>query len=121
MREAVELIAPDKLKDVLIYRTASKTLCSQDLVEKVISHQFKSARDAFKLYKEVEITGFGKFQVSKAKIRRKKERLLEMIIKIEERLTNPLPDWRVKQYQTRLDSLKETLAYVETKETRDEI
>lgn len=73
----------EKVKDVLITRTAIKTLKPEQIVEKVISFQFRDAREHTRMVDEIEISGFGKFIRSKAKTARKlnklnaaKERLL---------------------------------------------
>ena len=62
MNPDINLISKDKLKDVLITRTAIKTLKSTDIVEKVIDHSFKKAAKEFKLHKEIEISCFGIFK-----------------------------------------------------------
>lgn len=117
VRERVKTIAPDKLKDVLITKTAIKTLKSEDLVERVIMHQFKSARDAFRVHNEIEISGFGKFTISTKRLRLKKLYYENIINVIERRLeySSNLPEWRIKQYNLRLGLIKEDLEYLKTK------
>lgn len=71
MIDRSRVIPPDKLKDVLITRTAIKTFQSEIVVEKIISHQFNSVREALRNRREVEITDFGKFWMSPTKVRSK--------------------------------------------------
>src|SRR5271167_2883740 len=78
-----KLVSPDKLRDVLITRTAIKTLQSEKVVEKVISFQFRDANEAIKLCNQVEISGFGKFISSRSKMRKKLRKMEVIIIRLQ--------------------------------------
>jgi len=113
----VEVVAPEKLKDVLITRTAIRTLKSEAAVEKVISHQFRSARDAMRVYAEVEISGFGKYLLSQSKLRRKILRQEEMLRLCQEALKRSTTDRRTSSLQQKINSLTEDLAFLRSKRT----
>lgn len=78
-----EDIKPSKLKlhDFLVRKTAVQVMIDETIVEKVISHEKKEVNNAFKIHKEVEISGFGKFTISQVKLRKK-------IVKVERILEN---------------------------------
>jgi hypothetical protein len=65
------------LTDFFTKKTAVKTLTSESIVDAVIKHQWKSANEAVKTNNEIEISGIGRFYVSKAKVRKR-------LIKLEE-------------------------------------
>lgn len=75
MKKNSNSIETDKLKGVLITRTAIKTLVPEDIVEKVVMFQFKDFLQAIKEHEQIEVTGFGKFMTSPNKIAKKLERL----------------------------------------------
>lgn len=117
MREAKEVITPDKLKDVLITRTAIKCLKSEDWVEKVVNFQFKGARDAFKRFAQVEVSGFGTYFISQRKLRSRRAKYYEAQVLLEKAMQREdLPIWRQKQLEARLSKLNEDLEYLQTKE-----
>jgi nucleoid DNA-binding protein len=81
------------IKDQLVQQVAEDLKQPENVVDKVITHQFKHANQAMKLYSQVEISGFGKFEQSQAKIKRriqKKEEIRDALQKKtpEELLTN---------------------------------
>lgn len=80
------IIAKDKLKDVLVTKTAIKTLKSVAIVDKVISHSFKAASIALKTHREVEITGFGIFKTNDYRAKQLIEKKEKLLAKIERRL-----------------------------------
>lgn len=76
-------IPADKVNDVLLTRTAIKTLKPEYVVQKIISFQFKDAREATKRVSDIEISGFGKLIRSEVKTRKKKvvlERTLNSLL-----------------------------------------
>lgn len=111
-------IHTDKLKGVLVTRTAIKTLVPEDIVEKVIMFQFKDARDAMTKHEQVEISGFGKFMTSPNKIRRKIENLegalKAMEIKVRER-PEEIPANRLAVWDKMTQNTENILAYMKTK------
>jgi hypothetical protein len=79
MFNQIPFIQKDKLKQVLITRTATKTIVSEAVVEKVIFFAFAQANKAAKVNNEVEISGFGKFIFSEKKARKRILKLREII------------------------------------------
>jgi len=111
-------IPQDKLKDVLISKTATKLSCSEDTVDKVIGFQFKEAKDAFKQYSEVEISGFGKFTISQPKVRRKLRRMMdlhELTIGRMVREDETLTERRRSSFLSKISKLKEAIDHLKTK------
>ncbi len=113
-----KIIQPDKLKATLIKRTAEKTGEAEDVVSKIIDFEFTDAREALKRFSEVEITGFGKFIVSNAKVRKKIRRLHD----IEEAyITNlqdepeEMTDRRRDLLLTKLGMAREAIEYLKTR------
>lgn len=71
-----------KLHDFLVRKIAVKNMLSETVVEKILSHEKKSINSAFKVKNEVEISGFGKFNISQVKLAKK----IKNVEKILERL-----------------------------------
>jgi len=111
-------IDTDKLKGVLITRTAIKTLVGEDIVEKVIMFQFKDARDAMLDNEQIEISGFGKFMTSPSKIRRKIENLENILVNMDKKIKEKpeeIPPNRLAMWSTMTQATQDTLAYIKTK------
>lgn len=81
------LISKDKLKDVLITKVAMKTLQPVSVIEKIISHTFKSAAEAIKTEREVEISGFGVFKTNDYRAKQLIEKRKAQINKIKKKMT----------------------------------
>ncbi len=111
-------IQTDKLKGVLVTRTAIKTLVPEDIVEKVIMFQFKDARDAMTKHEQVEISGFGKFMTSPNKIRRRIKKLEQVLrdmeIKVRER-PEEIPAKRLAVWDKMTQNTEDALSYIKTK------
>jgi nucleoid DNA-binding protein len=78
-----EKIRLAKQSDVFITKTATKTLTSTEIVDKVIKFHFKDLIRAFNTYSSVEITGFGRFKISQNKLKTKlrdRERYLKTLL-----------------------------------------
>ncbi len=118
MRRIENSIDADKLKGVLITRTAIKTLMPEDLVEKIIMFQFKDIKNAISEYEQVEISGFGKFMTSRSKIKKKIERmegaLIGMDKKIKER-PDQIPANRLAVWDKMTQDTKDIVAQLKTK------
>lgn len=111
-----KVIPADKLKDVLITRTAIKTFQSETVVEKIISHQFFSIKEAFKTKKQVEIADLGKFQVSQVKLRRRLKELEDMKISIEDyRERSNLEGRRLSSVSKKIEVIGETIEKLKAK------
>jgi nucleoid DNA-binding protein len=114
----MEVIQLDKMKESLITTTAVKTMQSQEVVDKVINFEFKEARDALKIYGEVEISGFGKFIVSQAKLARKLRMQLDIeaaYIKKIEREGDEMSSRKKEDLIIRLSKTRDTITYLKTK------
>lgn len=68
-----------KLHDFLVRKTAVKNMIDEALVEKIISHEMKSINAAFRTKDQVEISGFGKFNISQVKLAKKIKRVEEIM------------------------------------------
>jgi nucleoid DNA-binding protein len=79
MFNQIPFIQKDKLKQVLITRTATKTIVSESVVEKVIFFAYAQANKAAKVNNEVEISGFGKFIFSEKKALKRLAKLREIL------------------------------------------
>lgn len=111
-------IQADKLKGVLITRTAIKTLIPEDIVERVIMFQFKDARDAMVEHEQVEISGFGKFLTSPNKIRKKIDNLEGALKNMEKKIIErpeQIPPNRLANWGKMTQDTKNVLAYMKTK------
>jgi nucleoid DNA-binding protein len=117
-------ISSDKIRGVLITRTAIKTLIPEDIVEKVVMFQFKDFRDAVDKHEQIEISGFVKFMTSPAKIRKKIERmegaLVSMDKKIKER-PHEIPEKRLAVWDKMTETTKEIIAELKSKKGGYEI
>lgn len=113
---ASKLITPEKLRDVLITRTAIKTLQSEALVERIISFQFKDANESIKIYNEVEISGFGKFTLSTRKAKRKIDKLYLINSRIDKLLENQsLEEKDITSFNKKKTSNDVIIKYLQTK------
>lgn len=87
-RKKIERPEADRIKSILITKTAIKELTSEDVIEKVIMFQFKDFRKMVFEHDQVEISGWGKFLVSPNKVRKKEEKLHNSINKFQGKLDN---------------------------------
>lgn len=78
----------ERIKSILITKTAIKELVSEDIIDRVINFQFKDFRDMVHEHDQIEVTGFGKFLVSPNKVAKKivvmEKTILKFKTKIEE-------------------------------------
>jgi len=122
MEKKFDLIAPEKLKDVLLTKTALDTGQPKEIVEKVISFQFRDVLRMLREVKEVEITGLGKFLMSNSKLRKKigdVERVMDHLkmgldkgMAVDGTLLTPedMVSWK-----TKLDNSNEVLTYLKSR------
>lgn len=118
MKKSQNSVGADKLKGVLVTRTAIKTLTPEDIVERVIMFQFKDARDQVHTYEQIEISGFGKFITSPLKIRRKlekMERILTNMERLEQERTEELSDKKLEYWNKRMENNREIITYLKTR------
>lgn len=108
----MKIIAKSKIKDVMITRTAIKCLLPTEVVEKIVDFQGKDASSiGVKNYNEVEFVGFGKFLVSKNKVKNRIKNLERGIPIVEEQLLEDLTDGRRAYLITKLNGMKSQLTY----------
>lgn len=89
----------DKIKSILITKTAIKELTSEDIVERVIQFQFKDFRDMVYEHDQIEISGFGKFLVSPVKVEKEKIKANNCIKKAKRKLeTEPDASLSKREY-----------------------
>lgn len=89
MRQHEEDIKPKSLPlhDFLVRKTGVKLMIDETIVEKVIAHEKKGIRDAFRFSHEVEISGFGKFYISSPKLHKRIIRQERMVVALTKRAT----------------------------------
>lgn len=117
-----ETIPQARIKDVLITRTAIKLLKPESVVDKIVSFQFKDAIVHTKIVNEIEISGFGKFYVSQAKLRKKVKKLNIKIEMIDRGLSNPeiIPE-RKRVLELKRTSAIAALALLKTKQNENRL
>lgn len=65
--------------DLFIKKTAAKTSVPEDVIEAIVNHQWKSAKEITHNVNEIEIAGIGKFFVSESKTKKKIKKLEGMV------------------------------------------
>lgn len=119
MRKNQDNIDADKLKGVLITRTAIKTLVDEDVVERIISFEFKDVREMVHVHQEIELTGFGLFKVSGRKLKNKILKIQNSIAaweKRKEEMTEDISAERKKHWDAYLQKNRELLEFLKQKE-----
>lgn len=74
------------VKDFLIRKMSVKLLHSEDILDKIVSHQFSSAKEAMGTNNSVEFSGLGKFLFNTKRAIKK----FNMYYNIEKNYTNKL-------------------------------
>lgn len=116
MNQNHKIISPEKLRDVLITRTAIQNLQSESVVEKVISFQFQEAVKRLKVHHEVEISGFGKFLISPSKLAKRIKKVQLAATNVQNLLDKGgLSEERVKDLERKLKGSNEVLNYLKTR------
>jgi|SRR6476620_9810417 len=110
------VLPADKVKDVLVTKTAIKLLKPENVVEAIVNFQFKDAIAHIRETNEVEISGFGKFYISPAKAKRRLERLYTSLNKVNEELNNPTtPLERIKALSPKKESILQAINFLKQK------
>lgn len=115
MKKSQDSIGADKLKGVLITRTAIKVLVPEDIVEKVIMFQFKDAKEAMLEHEQLEVSGFGKFMTSIKKINRRIEKAERALANVIAKRDGPNPERRKEAYDKMIELTRNKIAYLKTK------
>lgn len=110
-------IPADKLKGVLITKTAIKTLINEDVVEKIISFEFKDVLRAMKEHHQVEISGFGRFMISPNKTAKKISKLERRIDYINQKIiqNDEMPEGKKAYWLGIIKREEETIQYLKTR------
>lgn len=109
-------IPSDKVGDVLITKTAIKTLKPEYIVEKVVNFQFKDAVSAMKTHNEVEISGFGKFYISQSKLRKRIKNSEDIISTLEKLVKDEKALERKHINESKLEQMKEVLTFLKSRQ-----
>src|SRR5687767_10899261 len=75
------------VKENIIEKTAYDLEIEKDVVDKVISWSYHRANEATRTNREVELSGFGTFTISDAKLRRKIKRTEDYLSMMKERFS----------------------------------
>lgn len=112
-----ESIPIEKIRSVLITRTAIKLLESESNVEKVVNFQFKDMLQMMKVHHQVEMSGFGKFMISGPKVQRRVDKLEQIVSSISSALQEPekLGDKKETSYRKKLEDATIILEYLKTR------
>lgn len=94
------------IKDQVMEQVSKDLQFPLDVVEKVIGWSYKKAAEATKMYDEIEVSGFSKFQLSKAKVKRRIKTLERMEKHLE---NNPEKEESLKQVREVKENLKKKL------------
>lgn len=117
-----KIIAPERLRDVLITKTAIINLQSESVVEKVISFQFKEAIQMLKIVHEVELSGFGKFMISQSKLKKRINKVELAITNVSNLLIQETTsEEKKKDLERKLRDSNVVLAYLKSKINRYEV
>lgn len=115
--KGAESIPMDKVKDVLVTRVAIKLLKPEHIVDRVINFQFKDAVMHTKVDNEVEISGFGKFYASPAKMKKRLIAFTKSLEKVSKELENPekLTLERKDYLESRREDTRRGILFLQTK------
>ena len=115
MKRNQNSISADKLKGVLITRTAIKTLIPEDIVEKVIMFQFKDFKSMIHIHEQVEISGFCKFMTSPNKLKKKIERLEAVIAYYTSKYNEESEEIKKDRYLKAIEEITDTVTYLKSR------
>lgn len=106
-----EIVKPSKLNETLISRTASKLGVSEDIVEKIISFQFKDAFSETRKSCEIEFAGLGVFRMTIPKMRKRLEKYDRILNSINSNKTElrQSDELRAKDLEEKMGYLKERI------------
>ena len=100
------------LKDYVIRELSVKLSKSEDVIDKVIKHQFSSAKEALSISSNdiVEISGWGKIKFNRKKAIKHYEKLLSKKEIFSNKLENAITEKEKNSYITKLNN---TIAEIE--------
>lgn len=94
--------------ELFVKRTSAKLSVPEDVVETIINHQWKSAKEAAHNVNQIEISGVGKFFVSEAKTKKKINKL-EDIKKAYLKALDKTDEKKVETIRMKLKSVEQSL------------
>jgi len=104
------------VKDYIIRKMSVKMMLSENVIESVVNHQFKSTIEAFyDVHKSIEIGGFGKFIFNVKKAQKKMDKYLQMKKALENQLNTPLSEAKRKTAQSKLSEITENINQLKPK------
>lgn len=102
------------IKDYIIRRLSPQLRQSEDVISRVIAHQYVSASNATKNSREVEISGLGKFLFSDRKAKKREKKLEAIKVNIV-KLMGDGDESKKDNYNLKIKSIDEELDYIKTK------
>lgn len=81
--------SPMFFKQMAIRKMAVDMAIPEKVIEQVITHSFKRAREAFHENSSIEISGFGKFLVSQDRLKAQKYKYVSELKKWKKQLEDP--------------------------------
>lgn len=115
-----EKIRMNRQGDVFITKTATKTLTNPKVVEKVMNFHFRDLLKAFHEYSTIEISGFGKFEISQNKLKRRIREIDSFIKNLTKQVDTGIYQRDEEQTKIRLASMEKERAFLESRKTLDE-
>lgn len=106
-----------ELHDLLVRKTAVKTMLMEGVVETILSHEKKGVNMALRTLNEVEISGFGKLYLSQVKLRNRLKYLETAIEKTKAKLLLLPTDGKLME---QLEWMERDFAELKTKVIPDE-
>lgn len=103
------------IRDAIISGIAKDMELPLELVDRVVSNQFKQANAAAKVHNEIEISGFGKFRISQSKIKRRLTKMYNVKGGLERMLTSADTQEKVIVYNKKLDNVAAYISFYESK------
>lgn len=104
------------VKDYIIRKMSVKMMLSENVIESVVNHQFKSTIEAFyDVHKSIEIGGLGKFIFNGKKARKKMDRYIKMMTHLEDQLNTPLSEAKRKTAQSKISEIAEAVKQLKPK------
>lgn len=97
---------------ILQFRTAQ----TENVIERVINHQFESALSAMEQHASLELTGFGKYYFNKRKALKKMEKMLSQKSVFEKMSVNPdLSEARRRSAEYKLKNIVQNIEALKPK------
>jgi len=106
------MAAEKKIKDRLLEKTAEDLGQPLNIVEDTMRWMFKDMTKAFKIYEQIEMSGFGTFLMSQAKLKRRIKKLERILGYLKDKL--PTEDVIEK-----IESVNNSLQYYYSKQTNE--